>query len=199
MTGIEKITARIQADAKQEIDAVLAEAKGQAEEIATHYDADAKQVEADTLEKGQRRAEEIRQRLNSTAQMDAKKQELTVKQELLDKAFDLAYEKLLQLPEEDYVDLLAKLAVKASASGKEQLIFPAADRARYGVKVATKANELLTKAGKPAGLTLSEETRDFKGGLLVCDGDVEVNCTFETLVRLTRNEVIGDVTKVLFA
>ena len=32
-----------------------------------------------------------------------------------------------------------------------------------------------------------------------CDGDVEVNCTFETLVRMVRNEVVGDVTKALFA
>lgn len=199
MTGIEKITARIQADAQKEIDAVLADAKAQADEITARYAAEAKQAEAEILEKGQRSAVESRQRLNSTAQMNAKKQELAVKQELLEKAFDLAYEKLVQLPEEEYVDLLAKLAVKASASGKEQLIFPAADRARYGVKVATKANELLAKAGKPAGLTLSEETRSFKGGLLVCDGDVEVNCTFEALVRLARNEVIGEVTTALFA
>ena len=131
--------------------------------------------------------------------MDAKKQELSTKQEMLDKAFALALEKLKQLPEEEYVGLLAQLAVRASVSGSEQLIFPAADRARYGVKVATKANEILKKAGKPAALTLSEETRAFQGGLLVCDGDVEVNCTFETLVRLARSEVVGEVTAVLFA
>ena len=65
--------------------------------------------------------------------------------------------------------------------------------------MVTKANEILKKAGKPAALTLSEETRAFQGGLLVCDGDVEVNCTFETLVRLARSEVVGEVTAVLFA
>ena len=155
MTGIEKITARIQEDAQQEIDAVLAEAKAQADGIAARYAGQAKQATAEILEKGERSAEECR--------------------------------------------LLAQLAVRASVSGSEQLIFPAADRARYGVKVATKANEILKKAGKPAALTLSEETRAFQGGLLVCDGDVEVNCTFETLVRLARSEVVGEVTAVLFA
>ena len=61
------------------------------------------------------------------------------------------------------------------------------------------ANGLLAKAGKTAELTLSQNTGDFRGGLLICDGDVEVNCTFETLVRMARNEIVGDVTKALFA
>lgn len=199
MTGIEKITARIQADAQQEIDAVLAEASSQAKEISDRYAAQAKQAQAEILEKGQQSAAELRQRLNSNAQMDAKKQELAVKQELLDEAFQLAYEKLTQLPAEEYETLLANLAVKASVSGKEQLIFSETDRARFGGTVTAKANDLLTKAGKTAELTLSQTTGAFQGGLLICDGDVEVNCTFETLVRMARNEIVGDVTKALFA
>ena len=197
MTGIEKITARIQADAQQEIDAVLAEANSQAADIDARYAAQAKQAEAEILEKGQQSAAELRQRLNSNAQMDAKKQELAAKQALLDEAFQLAYEKLTQLPEGEYEDLLANLAVRASVSGKEQLIFSQADRATFGGKVTAKANGLLAKAGKTA--ELSQNTGDFRGGLLICDGDVEVNCTFETLVRMARNEIVGDVTKALFA
>lgn len=199
MTGIEKITARIQADAQQEIDAVLAEANRQAAEINARYAAQAKQAEAEILEKSRQSAAELRQRRNSSAQMDAKKQELAAKQALLDEAFQLAYEKLTQLPEGKYEDLLANLAVRASVSGKEQLIFSQADRAAFGGKVTAKANGLLAKAGKTAELTLSPTTGDFQGGLLICDGDVEVNCTFETLVRMVRNEVVGDVTKALFA
>lgn len=199
MTGIEKITARIQADAQQEIDAVLAEAASQAEEIKNRYAQQAKQAQAEILEKGQHSAAELRQRLNSNAQMDAKKQELAVKQELLDEAFQLAYEKLTQLPTEEYETLLANLAVKASVSGKERLIFSETDRAQFGGAVTAKANGLLAKAGKTAELTLSQTTGTFQGGLLICDGDVEVNCTFETLVRMARNEIVSDVTKALFA
>ena len=140
MTGIEKITARIQADAQQEIDAVLAEANRQAAEINARYAAQAKQAEAEILEKSRQSAAELRQRRNSSAQMDAKKQELAAKQALLDEAFQLAYEKLTQLPEGKYEDLLANLAVRASVSGKEQLIFSQADRAAFGGKVTAKAN-----------------------------------------------------------
>jgi V/A-type H+-transporting ATPase subunit E len=199
MQGIETIIGRIQADAQQEVDAVLAAAKTEADSITARYKAQAEQAAADILEKGNRGKEEVHQRLISTAEMDAKKQELSTKQEVLDKAFALALDKLNKLPEEEYVNLLAQLAAKASRSGREQLIFSGTDRARYGVKVATRANELLQKAGKPAELTLSEQSRDFQGGLLVSDGDVEVNCTFETLVRLARSEAVGEVSAVLFA
>ena len=37
------------------------------------------------------------------------------------------------------------------------------------------------------------------GGLLLSDGAVEVNCALETLVRLSRTDVTGEVSKLLFA
>ena len=37
-----------------------------------------------------------------------------------------------------------------------------------------------------------------RGGLILSDGDVEVNCAFETLVRLQRGELDRQVAKVLF-
>lgn len=199
MNGIEKITQRIAGDAKQEAEAIVNEAKAQADEILARYQAQAQRETEATLAKGKAQAEARRSRMNSAAEMAARQQGLAAKQEMLDKAYELALEKLCSLPEKEYVDLLAKLTVKASSTGCEQLVLSKTDRARYGVKVAKKANDLLEKAGKTARLTLSQDARDFRGGLLLADGDVEVNCTFETLVRLSRNSGSGDVAKVLFA
>ena len=199
MNGIEKITQRIAGDAKQEAEAVVNQAKAQAEEILARYQAQAQRETEETLAKGKAQAEARRSRLSSAAEMATRQKNLAVKQEMLDKAYALALDKLCSLPEKEYVDLLAQLTVKASSTGCEQLILSKTDRARYGVKVAKKANSLLEKAGKTARLTLSQESRDFRGGLLLADGDVEVNCTFETLVRLTRSTISGQVAKVLFA
>ena len=69
------------------------------------------------------------------------------------------------------------------------------DRTRYGKQAVTAANEAL---GGKGNLTLSQESRPIKGGLILSDGDVEVNCTFETLVRLQRGELEREVAKVLF-
>ena len=55
--------------------------------------------------------------------------------------------------------------------------------------------ELLGDKGR---LTLSVETRPIGGGFVLSDGEVEVNGTFETLVRLQRRELDAAVAKVLF-
>lgn len=198
MNGIEKITERIAQDAQAEVTKVETQAKAQADAITAKYAAQAEVERQNLLATGKAKAEERMERLDSAAQMEAKKMLLAAKQETLDKAFALALVKLTQLPEEEYVDLLAKLAAKSATTGKEQIILSQADRTRYGVKAATRANERLEKEGKTASLTLSETTRDIKGGLLLSDGAVEVNCAFETLVRLARNEAAQEVIKTLF-
>ena len=197
MNGIEKITGRIEADVQREIDAIQADARSQADAIAARYDEQAKRESEDILVRGRRSADERVERLASVAQLEARKLELAAKQELLGEAFDRALEQLLNLPEKEYVALLANLAVKASSTGREQVILSQKDRTRYGKQVVTQANELLAKTGTGA-LTLAESSRPIKGGLILSDGDVEVNCTFETLVRLQRGELERDVAKVLF-
>lgn len=195
MNGIEKITGRINEDAQREIDAITDKARAEAEAITARYQAQADKESAEILARGRQNADERVERLASVAQLEAKKMTLAAKQYVLGEAFDKALKDLTELPEEKYVALLAALAVKAARTGRETLIFNPGDRTRYGVKVATMANGAL---GKKGNLTLSEETRDIQGGLLLSDGDVEVNCAFETLVRLTRNQIAGDVAKVLF-
>ncbi len=123
---------------------------------------------------------------------------------------------------------MAKLAVKAAKTGREELIFNRRDRERIGAKVVSRANALLaaedapelpdelknSKAGEviakvingasallrgTAMLTLSEETREMEGGLTLRDGNVEVNCAFETQLRVLRNNMAAEIAAILFA
>ena len=208
MEGIEKITAKILSDAQADIDQLNAQIQEKADAIARQARAQADKETAERLE-----------RLSSAAQMEKRKLALAAKQEVLGEAFDLALDKLCSLPEEDYIALLTRLAVEASETGKEQLIFSEADRARVGKQVVIAANECLvkgvadTKVGALLGkvvnstaamvtgtglLTLAQETRKMRGGFVMLDNDVEINCTFETLVRLQREKLEKQVAQVLF-
>ncbi len=195
MNGLDKITARIEQDGQKEIDDALGAARAEASEIAAKY-ADQARAEADeVLSRGRKAADERGERLDSMAQLDCRKAILAAKQEMLDEAFDRACEELKSLPEDKSVALLAGLAAKASVTGREKLIFSPADRNRIGKAVVLAANG---KLGKNAALTLSEETRPMDGGFILSGGDMEVNCTFSTLVRLQRGALSGQVAKVLF-
>lgn len=195
MTGIEKITGRIAADAQAEAQAILAEAQARADEIAARYQAEADKAAGEILAKGRANAADREERLASSAEMQSRQLSLKARQEMLDEAFDLALEKLQTLPVRERTGLLAKLAAGASTTGREQVILDRADLAGIGAQVVEQANGLLGAKGK---LTLSPVAGGFRGGLVLSDGEVEVNCTFETLVRLARSRMAGDVAKVLF-
>ncbi len=227
MNGIEKITARIEEDGKAENEALLAQARAEAADITAKYQAQAKAEADEILAQGRKNAEERARHLDTMAQMECRKALLAAKQDVIEEAFQLAHKKLLELPSEKYVALLAELAVSASTTGREKLIFSPSHRAQVGKAVVMAANKKLAEAVSPklpeevtetrAGavldkvvsgasailsgtgmLTLAEETRPMDGGFILSDGAVEVNCTFDTLIRLQRGALAGEVAKVLF-
>jgi V/A-type H+-transporting ATPase subunit E len=198
MNGIEKITARINADAAQEIESVTTRAEEQIKSINENYEYVAQQAYFTVMSNGKAAAQTRLERLASADTMNGKKALLETKQQVLDETFAKALDRLCQLPEDQYCALLVKLAVEGSTTGKEELVFSAPDRARYGKKVVVAANEALEAAGKPAGLTLSEQSRDIRGGLFIKNGAIENNCAFETIIRLLREQLAGETAKVLF-
>ncbi len=227
MNGIEKITAKIAADAQAEADAILAQARAEADATAGQWAERAEKERADLLARGEKSAAERVVRMESVAQLEGRKLLLGAKQEMLSQAFDKALEALLALPEEEYIDLLAGLCARAASTGREEVIFSPQDQKRVGKQVCAKANELLAKAvapklpdevtDTPAGaildkvvtagsallsgtgmLTVSQETRPIRGGFILASEGVEVNCAFETLVRLIRPEIERQVAQTLF-
>ena len=227
MNGIEKITARIEQDAQADIAAIAAQAEEKASAIRGQYQAEAAQAAEKARADARKAAEQRRQRLEGAAEMEARKLILAQKQECIDKAFEQASKMLLSLPEEEYVDLLARIAANSAQSGQEEVLFNQRDREAVGAKVVARANQILaknvapnlpqelksSKAGKiidkvvtganailqgTAMLTLAEETRDITGGLILRDGSVEINCAFETQLRMLRENMAADVAKVLF-
>ena len=204
MNGIEKITGQIDADVQKEIDAALDQARAQAQEIEARYASQAEAQAEAIRRKGEQDAALRQERLVDVAKLEARKTILAAKQELVGQAFDLALKKLLELPDQEYIALLAKLAVAASRTGREQVIFSQKDRSRYGKQAVTMANEMLAKKAGPraaesAGmLTLAEKARPMAGGLILRDGRVETNCSFEVLIHLQRDALSAEVARVLF-
>ena len=194
MNGIEKITQRIASDAQAEIDRILGEARDEAARITASYRAQADAEARDLEAKNERAAAEQEERLISAAQMKASRLQLAAKQEMVEKAYIQALDKLCAMPQEQYVAVLANLLVEASSNGREEAVFSKEDREQVGKAAVEKANQI---SGKQ--LHLSEETQPIRGGFILKDKNVEVNCTFETLVRLQKAETAGAVVKTLFA
>lgn len=198
MNGIDRITASIERDAVAEIGKIRSETEARCREIKEKYDLQAQEEYWTIVKQGMKDCESRVERLGSTAEMEAKKAVLAMKQEMVTRAFETAVDRVCSLPEKDYVDFCARQAAKAASNGLEELVFNAKDRASVGKKVAKAANALLEERGVPGKLTVSEETRDIRGGVLVKMGDIEANCTVEAIASSYRSEMASEVANALF-
>ena len=194
MNGLEKINQRIRQDGSDEVAAIQAEAEGRVRSIRADYRAQIAQLEAEAAERRAKTVAERLERLGGSADMERRQLLLAAKQGCIDEAFARAARALENLPRQDYVALLARLAAE-NGNGDEELVLSAADRDAVGPAVVAAANAL--KPG--AAFILSSESRDLGGGLVLKRGLVEVNCTFDTRLRQLRQEMATDVAQILFA
>ena len=198
MNGINKITDRIAAEAEAEASAVLAQAEEAAAAVRADFAARAKELEESLLRQGTEEIEQKVQRADRASRLESKKDILSLKQELVTQAYRRAMEKILALPEADYIAFLAREAGNAALTGKEEILLNQADPDRVGEKVAAAANALAAKRGLPGELKLSDKTRPINGGVVLRQGDIEVNCTLDSLLELSRGSLDAEVARILF-
>lgn len=193
MNGIETIIQRLNTDAKAETDALLDKARQDAAAITARCQAQADKETADLAARNQRAAAEREERLVSAAQMEARKTILATKQAVMEEVYDKALEKLRSLPQDRAVEVLASLLNEAAPQGKGEVLFSAQDRETAGRAAVDAAN-----AQNGGRLTLSNETANIPGGFILRNGSIEVNCAYDTLIRLQKTETAGQVARQLF-
>lgn len=196
--SLEQILDKIIADAKTEAASIEAKGTEDAERILATGAAEAKDIQDRLVAKARQDAEERAARALTLARLEARNLKLSAKQEAIDEAFAAALKHLQQLPEAQYRQILVRHLTGAVRSGHEEIILSKHDRARLGNTLLAETNAALAKAGRTAALTLSTETRPIAAGFILRDGAVEVNCTFETALRLVHDDLVPEVAERLF-
>ena len=198
MKGLEKITQRISAEAEKEAEAILSDGEETAASIRTEYGKRARDTFESLLNQGKDLLEQKVQRAGRAGRLDAKKDILSLKQEMVGESYRKAKELILAMPEADYIRFLAREAGSASLTGREELILSPEDKERLGEKLLKAANDVCRERGLAGAMTLSRETRPIRGGLVLHQGDIEVNCTLDTLLELSRGSLDAEVARTLF-
>ena len=97
MKGTEKIIAHIQADAKAQADAILAQAEQQCAEIRRDYEIKAKDAYAEKIRLGVKSNQDKLDSVERLTRMESRKAILALKQEMVSAGFDKAVEELIAL------------------------------------------------------------------------------------------------------
>ena len=198
MKGLEKITQRISAEAEKEAEAILSDGEETAASIRTEYGKRARDTFESLLNQGKDLLEQKVQRAGRAGRLDANKDIRALKQEMVGESYRKAKELILAMPEADYIRFLAREAGSASLTGREELILSPEDKERLGEKLLKAANDVCRERGLAGAMTLSRETRPIRGGLVLHQGDIEVNCTLDTLLELSRGSLDAEVARTLF-
>lgn len=197
--GVERITRRIRGDAQDKADAILAEASQKADRIKADAESTAAEKRKRIMEQAAKEAEEQKRRIVGVALLDARKELLAAKQELIEEAFRQSLEKLANLEDQAYYRILKDMLLTQVRTGSETVILSPRDQERIPAGFWLEIKEALKRAGKKGELAPSGETREIQGGFILQAGGVEINCAFKSLLETQRDEIEPAVAGLLFA
>ncbi len=198
MKGTERIVSHILAEAQAEKEAALAQAGKAAGDIAADFAKKAEDEAAELLRAGKEAAEQRVLRQQRTNRLEARKDILGLKQELVSAAYDKARQAILALDEDKYVAFLAAQAGAAALTGSEEIVLGKGDRERAGAKIVAAANAAAEKRGIAGTMKLSDAVLPADGGLVLRRGSIEVNCTLDKLLEMSHSSLDAEVASVLF-
>ena len=193
MNGMEKITARMKEDAARSRSERNAQTEPELRRIREESAARAEKERETAGGHAHLAAQERYERLCSAAEMETRKLTLSAKQEVLAETYDRALEILCSMPREEYLSLLVHLLKAAGGKGDEKIALSAKDRDEMGETLVERANKELN-----AHYTLAGEAADIRAGLVLISEECDVNCSFETLLALSREKTERGAAKLLF-
>ncbi len=183
------ITAKIEADARQEADEILAKSRSQADAIRNKCREELEQLDKATTERIAAERPEVFRRREIVANLDVQKELLITRRRVLDEAFERALEKLNELDEERYLALCENLLSEASSIGDEIVIVNPAEQ----YITESWIEEFNRKYKKD--LVLGEGRESLTGGFMLIRDRIRVNCAWEMLLKVFREDREIDVAK----
>ena len=220
MVNLEKLTGRIISDAEEYGRQLLEASRHDIDEIKDAAASKAAYIKADYASRAAKEAEGIKSRAEASSDSESRAVLLAAKTGLLDRAFGEAYKKLLQIAADpnnrnEYTAFLSRLLVSVITGAADEenahreyytsgelishrgysVLFCARDAGAVSDAVIAGASKSL-----PKGISVTSDGRnaDIDGGFILRSGDIEYNCSLETLAAQYRAAHEGEVYKLLF-
>lgn len=188
---------KILEDAKETASATLRDANDRAAEMKRSTDAKIAAAREQMEKRAAQDAAAAADRMARMAELDERKRLLADKRTMMDRAFEMALQRLEAMPPKKARAFLLSTLVEL-AEGGEEIIVGADNDGWMDQSFLKEANAALVSAGKPGGLTLSGERRSGVSGLILAKNDTEINVTWASLLDSRRLEMESQVAKTLF-
>jgi len=194
--GAEEVVEKILADAKAEGEKIKqqAEEKEAAEQAQLTEQLDEYRKQTEALD--QKAADDKKTHLLAAARMQIAKELLAEKRKILDEVFVQAHQRLGDLPDDQYRELVTKLMLEAVETGDEEVIIDEEEK-RIDHEFIKQVNRQLG-CGYKGNLRLADERGNIGGGFVLRRGRIKNNFTFKVLLARARKELEIELAKELF-
>ena len=186
------IKARISAEAQDQVRAIEAENNALVADIERKAADEAKALRDSYGERLAREEPEVLKRREIVAELDAKKVDLGVRQDLVSESFAASLRQMSEMPRDKYV-AFANALLKKAVRTKSEIVLVG-----KGEKYLDKAWIDEFNSANQASLTLSSERLPISGGFVLRDDRVDVNCSWNMLLEDIRSDIESEVVKKLF-
>lgn len=187
------IKAKIEADARAEASEILAAAQAHVEAIRRETEDEIRRMGELQKARFEKENPEILRRKEIVAKLDVNKEDLAARRGLIDEAFNEAEAKMAAMQGEAVKRLAETLLSKAVETKEETFIVGRGEKTLDAgwLKAYNEKNG--------SNLKMAEEEAPFSGGFILRRGLIDVNCSWEMLIRTAREELEAETVRRLFS
>ena len=181
MSNLDNLIQKILTDSKEKSSIILEEAKKAKDETIASREREANEEKRKILDRVTREAELAKERVISGAELKVRNEKLLAKQEVIEKAFQLAGQRLKSLDDSKYIDFLKSTLEQLDLSGNESLVVTESMKDKLGdLKINVARDDHVDS------------------GFLIKDQGITLNYSFDSLIEHYREELETEVALQLF-
>jgi V/A-type H+-transporting ATPase subunit E len=191
--SLSDIKAKIEADARAEAGEILAAAQAHVDAIKRETEEEIRRMADLQKARLEKETPEILRRREIVAKLDVNKEDLSARRGLIDEAFEATKAKMAGM-DGNAVKRFAEALLDQAVETKDETLVVGRGEKNLDAGWLKAYNE---KSG--SNLKISEEKAPIVGGFILRRGLVDVNCSWEMLIRTAREELEAETVKRLFS
>jgi len=204
-SGTEKIVSSIMSDAQFKADFMLEEAENESKSILEEGEKIALMEKEKILEDSKKQSAMRYQQIISETKMNSRRTELEAREEVIEKSFKTAEEKLVEIASSEsaeYQESLKNIINEAAleiGGGDLIVLLKIEDVAKIEDSISSIENDVKEKTGNETKLEMGDNINTIGGAIIKTkNGDIEVNNTIEARMLRFKKSLRTEVARILF-
>ncbi|MFA7637090.1 MAG: V-type ATP synthase subunit E family protein [Monoglobales bacterium] len=196
MTGIEKIVKKIEEDCNVICEDIIKSAQAEAQAILENAQIEAEKIKNEAIEAAKNKCKIDIELFNSKAEHEYKKLILATKISIINEIIEESIRKLKNLPDSEYFNVITMLIKRHAQNGCGEVRFSNNDLNRLPKGFEASLNEMLAGSGK--SVVVGKEPVNIDGGVVIVYNDIEQNCTFDSILNASIDEIKDELFEEIF-